>query len=72
MTAAQNTPGSIRGFLANGAWIVVVHTKKCARDRRRVTPGERARSMVPNRQDQFAVAARDRAAIAQAEKGGAK
>lgn len=65
--SAQHTPGLLlRGFLGNGAWLVAVHTKKCARERRRVTPAERARSMVPNHQEQFVSAARDRAAIAKA------
>lgn len=70
--SAQRTPGPLRGFLGNGAWLVAVHTKKCARDRRRVTPGERARSLVPNHQEQFASAMRDRAAIAKAEATPAK
>jgi hypothetical protein len=56
--AAQHPP--LRGFLGNGAWLVAVHTKKCARDRRRVTSGERARSLVPNRLEQFVCAMRDR------------
>lgn len=69
MSAVQHKPGPIRGFLANGAWMVVVHAKKCGRQRRGVTPGERARSLVSNRQEQFVAAMRDRqdarAAIAQ-------
>lgn len=50
-----------QGFLGNGAWLVLVHGKKCARQRRGVTPGERARSMVPYQQEAFIAAARDRA-----------
>lgn len=66
MKAAKHTPGPIRGFLGNGAWLVAVHTKKCARDRRNVTPARRAFAMVPNRQEAFAVAARERAATGSA------
>jgi len=50
-----------RGFLGNGAWMFAVHTKKCARQRRGVTPGARAFALVPNRQEQFVSAMRDRA-----------
>lgn len=49
-----------RGFLGSGVWLLAVHTKKCARQRRRVTPSERARTLVPNRQEQFALAMRAR------------
>lgn len=59
--SAQHTPGLFRGFLGNGAWLLAVHTKKCARQRRRITPAGRARALVPNRDEQFA-----RAAIAKA------
>jgi len=64
-------PGALRGFLGNGSWLIAVHTKKCARDRRRVTSGERARSLVPNHNEQFVNAMRDRAAIAKATRGAA-
>jgi len=59
-------PGPLRGFLGNGAWLVAVHTKKCARDRRRVTPSERSRTFVPNHNEQFVNAMRARAAITKA------
>lgn len=58
---SQCTSGLFRGFLGNGSWLFAVHTKKCARQRRNVVPGERARSWVPNHHEQFAVAMRDRA-----------
>lgn len=48
-----------RGFLGNGAWILAVHTKKCARQRRGVTAVIRARDMLPNHQEQFVVAMRE-------------
>lgn len=60
-SAAKHTPSQFRGFLANGDWLIAVHSKRCAKQRRRVTSGERARSMVPNRQCQFSVAMRARA-----------
>ena len=49
-----------RGFLGNGAWIIAVHSKKCARNRRSVTPPERAHSLEPNHQEQFINAMHDR------------
>lgn len=52
---------NFRGFLGNGAWIIAVHTKKCARQRRGVTSGRRARDLIPNRQEQFVIAMRARA-----------
>lgn len=65
---AKHTP--MRGWLGNGSWLVAVHTKSCARSRRNVTPARRARELIPNRLEQFAVAARARAAINQATKQG--
>lgn len=62
MMSAHRAPGPLgRGFLGNGSWFLAVHTKKCARLRRRVTPAERARSMVPNHNNEFVVAMRERA-----------
>lgn len=49
-----------RGFLGRGQWLIAVHTKKCARQRRKVTSSERTRSLLPNRQEQFVAAMRDR------------
>jgi len=52
---------TLRGFLGNGGWLIAVHTKKCTRERRKVTPSERARSLIANHQDRFANAAHARA-----------
>lgn len=64
--STKHKTAPLRGWLGNGSWMIAVHTKKCSRDRRGVTPGERARSLVPNRNEQFAIAMRARAAIAKA------
>jgi hypothetical protein len=66
MSNVKHTPGQFTGFLGNGAWLLAVHTTKCARQRRRVTPAARIRTLVPNRGEQFLVAMRERAAIAKA------
>lgn len=53
-----------RGFLGNGSWMLAVHSKRCARQRRRVVSSERVRTLVPNRSSVWAEAARARAAKA--------
>lgn len=56
-----NVTPPLRGWLGNGVWMVSVHTKKCMRHRKGVTPGERMRSLIPNMNEQFVSAMRDRA-----------
>lgn len=51
--SAQNTAGPFSGFLGNGAWMLAIHTKRCARMRRRVVPSERIRSLVPSRAGEY-------------------
>ena len=48
------------GFLGNGAWMILAHTNKCKRQRRGVTQGVRSVSLVPNRNETFVNAMRDR------------
>jgi hypothetical protein len=62
MSAALRGPVPIRGFLGNGEWIIAVHTRKCARQRRRVTPAARARTMLVNHGSTFVAAMRELAA----------
>ncbi|APW39001.1 hypothetical protein RD110_18785 [Rhodoferax koreense] len=45
-----------RGFLGNGAYLIAVHTKKCARERRNVPASLRIKELIVNRQDLFVAA----------------
>ena len=38
-----------RNFLGNGHWLLWIHTKKCARQRRNVTPNAREVALIANR-----------------------
>lgn len=51
VAAAKRAPVSqFRGFLGNGGWMISVHTKKCARQRRNVASAQRVRELFPNPQ----------------------
>ncbi len=50
MSKRHDPISQFRGFLGNGGWMISVHTKKCARQRRNVASAQRVREMFPNPQ----------------------